>query len=70
MSDPMLAEYVICRLGKDGAIQGDPLILSAEGACQRDPAHFFKLAIEVDKVWKAYYRDEMARRAQMALPLD
>ena len=64
----MLAEYVICRLGKSGVIEDEPLILSAEAACRRDPARFFKLAIEVDRVWKAYYRDEMARKAQMALP--
>jgi hypothetical protein len=70
MGDPMLAEYVICRLGIDDALQGDPLTLSAEAACRRDPAKFFKLAIEIDRVWKAYYREEIAKKAQMALPLN
>lgn len=67
MPDPYLSEYIICRLGKSGMIEGEPLILSAEEACQRDPAKFFKFAAEVDKAWKAYYREEQARQAQLPL---
>jgi len=70
MSDPYLAEYVICRLGKSGALEDEPLILSAEAACRREPARFVRLLTEMDRAWKAHYVAEKARRAQLPLGLE